>query len=244
MAFTYQLFGSSTSQDYDIIVLVDEIKSIQDNKKTCHFFEQQLQSTYHDKPLNINIAKVENSIITACFKGLPDELNNSLFLTYDYHEQVFSNHIQKLVQRNVEAKILRAIRVIVSHLSRTSYRLAIKHALKSDLKTQLDVLASIDFQKNITFKKGNPVDIYKSIAFQTGQTLALIHQVECFSKKEIIQFMKTQNLDFEPYLRRVSKPYFHDLQMGISNLIQLIIEQFAHLNLYNENTYHKAKSIK
>lgn len=240
MDFTHQIFGSPTSQDYDIIVFVKAIPTIQICKKQCKDSAEQLIVKYGDKPLNVNIAVVTDGIITDCFKGMSDELNNSLFQTYGFHQQAFPNHIRRLMKRNVEPKILRSTRIILSYLSRTPYRTAIKMALKGDLKAKLEVLKTIDFEQNIVFEKGIIVDIYKSIAFQAGQTLALLHGVECFSKQAVIEFMTTQGLDFSPYLQRLSNPNYKDLQQGIFLFITKIELEHEPLFPFNEKNYDSA----
>ena len=71
--YTYQVFGSPTSQDYDIIVFVEDIPSIQECKVLCANFEKPLRLIFEDKPLNVNIAIAQNGVITDCFKGIKDE---------------------------------------------------------------------------------------------------------------------------------------------------------------------------
>ncbi len=234
---TYQVFGSPTSQDYDIIVFVDNIPSIQACKILCTNFEKPLQLIFRDKPLNINIAIAQNGVIIDCFKGIKDELNNSLLHTYAFHEQHFPNHIHHQVERDVTAKILRAFRIITSHLSRTPYRKAIKAALKGDLNDKIEVLQTIDWLTLIAFEKGNPTDIYKSIAFQIGQTLALIHGVECFSKQAILDFMITQHINFEVYLKRQPLMDFTALEKGIEQLCTIVASEFKDILHLNEKLY-------
>lgn len=37
-----------------------------------------------------NFLVLENHVVKDCFKGSPDENNNGLFLTYDFHKQKFT----------------------------------------------------------------------------------------------------------------------------------------------------------
>ena len=60
---------------------------------------------------------------------------------------------------------------------------------------QLDFSVPVDFGKN-----GLPADIYKSIAFQLGQVLALIEGIELYTKEDICSYYPP----LAPALRRES----------------------------------------
>ena len=182
-----QIFGSETSTDYDIMFFVDSIGTIQESHELIEKIDKELSTIYKDKPVNSNICVLKDGIVVDVFKGTIDEVNNAMFLTYDFHEQKFPNQITKLVERDTELKILRTARVLLSFLSRTEHRKEVKRALKSDLIQKLDVLLNIDLSevtdlgsRNVKWK-----DYLKTMTFQLGQTLGLIYGIELYTKKDI-----------------------------------------------------------
>lgn len=173
------IHGSKDSVDTDVVYVVDKLPSLQECKKFCS-----------DKKENRNLCVVKNGVVTECYKGTPDEVNNAVFLTYNLHEQEYPLVITRLVPRDVTAKCMRAVRIILSHLSRSQYRAQVKEALVSDwftrIKTLEDIdLTTIDFStlnKNMTTE-----DILKTIAFQLGQTILLIDGIECYTKGSVAE---------------------------------------------------------
>ena len=182
------IHGSEDSIDTDVVYVVDTLPSLQECKRFCS-----------DKNENRNICVVKNGIVIECYKGTPDEVNNAVFLTYHLHEQEYPLLITRLVQRDVTAKCMRAVRIILSHLSRSQYRPQIKEALVGDwftrIKTLEDIdLTTIDFStlnKNMTRE-----DILKTIAFQIGQTYHLTNGLELYTKNDVAEasFVLTQFL--------------------------------------------------
>jgi len=93
MSEIFQIFGSKSSQDYDVIVFVDKIPQTEDAKNLCKKWNKKLYMTFVNngmkiKTLNTNLAVLENGIIIAVFKGTSDEVNNSCYLTYGFQEQI------------------------------------------------------------------------------------------------------------------------------------------------------------
>lgn len=181
------LFGSADSRDYDILVIVDKLGAIAENKKICLDLEQELTVTYPDKPVNINLASASDGRLTGVFKGTVDEVNNSLLDTYHYHPQKFALPVTERYARDVGWKNLRVLRILLSFLSRSPHRVAVKAALagpstaRHKLLSELDIGAVTDLgQKNITL-----LDFRKMAAFQIGQALALASGVELYTKADI-----------------------------------------------------------
>ena len=182
------IHGSGDSIDTDVVYVVDTLPSLQECKKFCS-----------DKEENRNLCVVKNGVVTECYKGTPDEVNNAVFLTYHLHEQQYPLLITRLVPRDVTAKCMRAVRIILSHLSRSQYRTQVKAALIGDwftrIKTLEDIdLTTIDFStlnKNMTRE-----DILKTIAFQIGQTYHLTNGLELYTKTDVAEasFILTQFL--------------------------------------------------
>ena len=101
--------------------------------------------------------------------------------------------------RDIDEKILRVARFIITFYSRTQLRPQIKSALRGDLKEKLEVLKKIDFVKMVDFpgKKERLEDIYKVLAFQFGQVFSLIdgHEEDSYTKNGIIKnYMELSNL--------------------------------------------------
>lgn len=190
--YKFQLFGSKSSIDYDAMVFIDSIpESVEECKDMCELFDKQITAIFDTdkyplKKVNSNLAVVKNGIITDIHKGMVCECNNSLYLTYNNFQQIHPNQIKRLVDRDVDLKILRCYRILLSFLSRTYYREEVKKALKGTLTQKIDVLLNINFE-GIDFgnRNGEPIDIWKSLAFQVGQTLLLTKGTEVYSKEEI-----------------------------------------------------------
>lgn len=180
----WNLFGSETSIDADIMVVVDKPLSKDDSHKMCNILKTNSQiKDISKKNLNINIAVVKDSTITWVFKGTPDETNNSIFNTYKLHEQKHKCIVGKLVPRDINTKIVRSIRVILTTLTRTELRKECKTALRTNtIDARLKVLELVDFTKLTIDDSSNT---YKTIAFQIGQTIALINGSEIYTKTDV-----------------------------------------------------------
>lgn len=208
----YQLFGSENSVDIDVMFWVEEIpQNVQQAKALSHTLAAQFQQEKKiSEKINANLAKVANGKIVDIFKGIKDESNNALFYTYSLHYQDFPNQITQLLTRNIDAKLLRTARVLLSFLTKTTERNAVKAALKGDFLHKLTFLEEItlcDYETEIALGNTNTiVDFQKTFAFQIGQTLALLEGKELFTKNEIGLYFP----DLQPYLAR---------NQGISNEI-------------------------
>jgi hypothetical protein len=188
----FYIFGSENSQDYDIIVAVDEIpRNIDAAHNICKEWNEKLSKILPDKPLNCNLGVFENGKLVDVFKGTVDELVNVIYYTYDNHKQFYPNPITEPIQRDVDEKILRVARFLITFFSRTNLRTQIKAALRGNLKMKLDVLKNIDYTKMTEFpgKHEKVQDIYKVIAFQFGQVFSLIdgHESDSYTKNGIIK---------------------------------------------------------
>lgn len=219
----FQVFGSGNSTDVDIAVFVKNIPSNKESADWCYAYKCEIQTQYDfHRPLNINIATIENGIISAVYKGTTDELNNALFHTYDLHTQYFLPQITQLVDRNMEVKMLRCARKILSFLSRTSIRKQVKIALRGDFKTKLDLLSIIQLSDFNTFgKKGELIEFKKMAAFQLGQTLALMDEdkAELYTKEAIIERYPRLSL-------HLSRHEAADIEM-----LQQFLQSFVHQSI-------------
>lgn len=172
------IHGSEDSLDKDVYYVFDKIPSFLDCRSFCS----------EDPNENRNIIVVNDGVVTDCFIGTVDEINNGLIDTYNLHEQEYPLIVNKKIPRDITLKEVRAIRGILSILSKTQYRSDIKYALRTGWKERLDCLSKIDFTKIDYDKLGkhmNGEDLLKVIAFQIGQTLGLLEGKELYTKSSV-----------------------------------------------------------
>lgn len=206
MHYLFQIFGSRDSTDRDVVVFLAELPdTIAECKALCkaivpHLTAHLQAANYPILPLNINLARLDQGYVVRVFKGTPDELNNACFRTYHHFPQLYPPQIQGLLPRDLKLKLERASRTILSVLSRTQHRARIKGGLNGDLDQKLEVLAAIDFAGDWEYgpKSMPETEIWKTIAFQIGQSLALFQGEELFSKGEIA----TRFPELAPFLGR------------------------------------------
>lgn len=218
--FTYYLFGSKTSQDYDLLFILKELPdSIIERLNLSKTLSNKVVDFFSDKPINANLAVCEKGQITQVYKGTPDELNNALFTTYNLHVQAYPNPIKKLTQRNKPLKYLRASRMILSFISKTTYRPLVKKGLKGTIEDKIQSLKEIDLSLIDDFgPKTNKKDLQKSIAFQLGQSLALAQGIECYTKEQLSLLYP----DLHPFLNRENQPHKNILESYKKQFIMLL----------------------
>jgi len=183
-------FGSPSSQDADILVIVSDLSNIQNNKSTVKSFEEYIKEAFGiDKELNVNLATLEEGQIKEVFKGTVDEVNNSIIDTYKHHRQHHELVITTRITRDVELKVIRTLRVLLSLISRTDFRKDVKKALKADALEKYKLLEKIDYSQIMDLNKESikEVDYFKTMAFQLGQTIALLNGVELSTKEDIAE---------------------------------------------------------
>lgn len=163
-------FGSADSRDIDVLYTVESLPDPVECKAFCS-----------NAPENRNLAVIRKGIISETYKGLPDETNNAILATWSLHPQEAPNPVLQSVKRIVPLKVVRATRMILAMLTRTKHREAVKAALNSNnIARRHELLATIDFS-GLELS----TDAAKTIAFQLGQTNALIDGVELYTKSEI-----------------------------------------------------------
>lgn len=222
------IYGSEDSTDVDIAYIVDELPSLQECKKFCS----------SDKNENRNLITIDNGIITKCYKGTIDELNNAILDTYNLHKQTTELLINRKVNRDIPLKLIRSIRAMLSHLSRSQYRKEIKLALRSNWTTRLETLDNIRLE-TIDFDNLNnnmsKEDILKIFAFQIGQCRPLIlANKEYYTKSEIMND-STYNSMLKIYLKRMPYANVNDLDYLMHVLIYNIRHYFPYDDI-DDNT--------
>lgn len=209
--------GSGDSIDIDNLYVFQEIPDLQESKTFCD-----------RKTDNRNIAVFENGVVKDCYKGLPDELNNSLFYTYKLHDQVSENPVSRPVKRIVPLKFFRALRVVLSHLTDTPYRNNIRASLRSrDFPERRKVLEEIDFRDLDV----SP-DFLKSMAFQLSQANALARGIELYTKADLAEFFP----ELQPLLYRRQgankAPLNSHRDMFLDTTEKAYVRRFGDLNLF------------
>ncbi|MDI9312227.1 MAG: hypothetical protein QM535_18605 [Limnohabitans sp.] len=216
----YQFFGSLDSQDLDVVFFVDSMpETIQQKLNLSKEYSEILQDEFISKTINANLAVLENGVIKQVYKGTADELNNALYHTYSFHKQDFENQIQRLLPRDIDLKFLRSSRMILSFLSKTKYRASIKDALRNNLHHKIQVLKEIDLATITDFgKTQNAIDIFKSIAFQIGQSVALHNGDEYYTKSQIAESFP----ELRSYLAREINSDLSKLQFWLVKYIKIL----------------------
>jgi hypothetical protein len=183
-------------------------ESIQQRADLSKHYSQMLAEIHgFTRPVNGNLVVAEKGVLTDVFKGTKDELNNALYYTYSLHTQYCESVIEKLVERDVDLKFIRASRSILSYFTRTSIRVAVKDALKGDIDLKYQTLKEMDFI-GILASEVNDLDSRKSIAFQLGQAIGLDDGVELYTKDSI----KALYPVLKPYLEREKTVFLQGLQ--------------------------------
>lgn len=209
--------GSEDSLDIDVYVVIEKpILNIQECKELCE--------TY--KGYNANLITIENGQVSWCYKGTIDECNNSILATYSLHpENTLPCPVTKRMERDVEQKVQRTVRGLLSYLSRTHLRDEVKAALKSsDMNVKRAVLEKVTIWEFPDFgKKGENKDVYKFFAFQLTQTCALLHMgAEIFTKAQASDMYPTAT----PFLyRRIDKPEDSHLLQSYFDFFLVLLEE-------------------
>ena len=209
------IHGSEDSTDLDVLYIVDELPDKAECKRFCSA----------DPSENRNVATVSDGVITSVYKGTVDELNNALLRTYHLHSQTDELLVTRELERCVPLKLVRAVRILLSYMSRTHYRSQVKPALRGTWTDKLNMLDKIDLTTVDfnAFHKGehNRADILKTYAFQIGQVTGLLHnpQIEVYTKSEIVEKIDGQ---LKPYLYREDNADLDFLNDCIRFVVELI----------------------
>jgi len=204
------IHGSEDSIDIDVFYVFDELPDFKFCQEFCS-----------DKEENRNIITIQNGVVDKCFKGTSDEVNNGLYYTYHLHKQEHPLLVERLLERDVLHKDIRAFRGIFSYLSRTKYRQEIKRGLKSDWTTRIKILEQVDWSEVKDFGKiFSKKDILKVYAFQLGQSLGLHEGIELYTKSTISERY--------PELRK----YLYREDVGINDILVYLDKFISKIKSY------------
>lgn len=224
----YITHGSEDSIDKDIYVLCPKPLDHAESLKVVAHFES---IGFNANPIFIEDGKVKWN-----FKGVNDEVQNSIYRTYHLHEQNIANPIIEPTPRLIGLKTLRTIRGILSQCSRTQYRDILKPAIKNpDVKEKISVMSQIKLSEIEDFEKISKIEAGKFFAFQFGQTISLLEEnVDLFTKKEVAE----KYPDLKPFLYRDEQADWKVLDNYLdwfSNLCSVTFQYKDNLSVFQNN---------
>ena len=218
--------GSADSRDNDIYYNFDEMPEFNDCVKFCK----------EDLSENRNIIVIKDGIVTNCFKGTVDEVNNGLFQTYHLHQQEHPLFVTRMVERDILIKYIRVLRCLLSHCSRTQYRSIVKKALNSsNWSEKIEVLEKIEISQITGFgKNGSREDVLKVFAFQLGQIINLEYGIESYTKSDVAKYFPT----LRPFLYRENtrnlEPIIFHIDLFICKLKRIKFVEWNGLIYFSE----------
>ncbi|OUL62344.1 hypothetical protein [Flavobacterium sp. AJR] len=189
--YPYYIYGSDDSTDKDVIIVVtkEEMPKTQEERKNkVLFLSKEYNLNWNATLAVIEDGKISDTIFT---KSWIDSLNNALLETYSFHQQDYPLLITRKHIRNKTLVIYKAVRTVLTMLTRTEYRTQIRPIIKGihNFNLKLDALSKIDFVSLSEFNQKNTsdTDIWKIIAFYVGQNIALIeNDIEIYTKKKLV----------------------------------------------------------
>ncbi|RKR11674.1 hypothetical protein C8C83_3414 [Flavobacterium sp. 90] len=223
--YPYYIYGSDDSTDQDVIIIVPkkDMPETQEDRKNKVFF---LLKEYNLK-WNATLAVIENGkIIDTIFtKSWIDSINNAVLETYSLHQQEYDLLITERQIRNKTLAIYKAVRTVLTMLTRTEYRTQIRPIIKGihDFNLKLEVLGKIDFLSLSEFHQKNTpdTDIWKIIAFYVGQNIALIeNDIEIYTKKNFVSHYN--DLSAFIYRKSITADDKMILQQYVSHWLKLL----------------------
>lgn len=244
MSIIFNIFGSQSSNDWDIMVLVDKLPSTIDECHSEVFKNNAIlekifsENGYAFKKINSNLCVVKDGFVNQVFKGTHEEVNNSIIDTYHLHKQLYPILVEKRVDRNIDLKLLRCFRILLSFLSRGPYRASVKKALSGNLLQKIEVLKNINYSLPIDLGNRNVEldNFYKILAFQLGQTLSLLDGVETYTKESINDYF-SNNLLNALYRRELTNVDLEYLDRLKSKLIEITERDKSYLLSLSENSF-------
>lgn len=238
----YQIYGSASSKDYDVLVYVDKLGSIQENHELIDVVNEELEILFKSlnkpsKKINANLGVLYNGQVVDVFKGYTFEVNNSCYYTYSNHQQEHGNFVATPYEWTIEMahyKIKRCFRFILSFYSRIpELRKDIKAALRGDLIKRIEVLQKIDFTYHTEFPGKNELreDIYKTFAFQFAQTHALCNGIQIYSKEDAIKmYFGLENCILRNEITVKDLDYLNSFKSSLIDIAKREIHNMSHFD--------------
>lgn len=228
----FYIFGSPSSVDFNVMVLVPHIPDVYTAYEWCDEFAENLTDTLQGKNINVNLAVLDEGVITNVFKGISDEVNNSIFYTYSSHQQWHPLNIIKIIPRNFHLKLLRVARIVLSLLVHTEHQIQIKEAFKSDINVKAKILSEINLRtihnwddQNITL-----IDFKKDCAFQFGQVFGLTSDKELYTKEDVI----ANYPHFQEALERMNYSSMDVIETAKDSFLSILISEIPKM-IHDQN---------
>lgn len=231
----YYLFGSQDSRDIDVLI---EHPLATGTKSDVQLI-RTLKNEFPEIELwDINIVKIENRIVIKSIpaKGSVDSVHNSLFYTYDLHDQKYEQPLFNPVERNIPLAVVRSMRNILTRFKDTLqndyYRQNISKILKHEpWYKRIDLLSNLPFGQPFYEDFYEEYKFYKSIMFNTAQTMMLLEGKEIFTKMQIKERF--------PQLANI----FDNYELPDPALVQAILSEFGQKLHAAPITYHEGKVL-
>lgn len=216
--YPYYQYGSKNSTDIDVIIVLPKVEM----PKTQEARKVKLKQLLLNFNLSWNaiFVVIEHGVLvdTIYTKSWIDSLNNAFYYTHKYHKQLFEIPVKRTLKRNKTLAIYKAVRTVLTMLTRTHLRTKIKPILKGihPFDEKLNVLKTIDFTRLDTFNQKNTEDedIWKIIAFYIVQNELLVTQnIEVYTKDEVIEaFPLISNCILRKEISRDDKKHLTELK--------------------------------
>ncbi|MDJ1502320.1 hypothetical protein [Xanthocytophaga agilis] len=220
----YYFFGSANSLDKDVLLECEHIPDKQTSQEWINAYRQ-----HHHVSWNINLITIQDGVIvnTIPSKSTIDGLNNALFDTYRLHIQAYPLPVTHKVKRHLLLNIYRCIRTVLTFCTRTQYRSVIRPTLNGihPFFHKLDSLELLDFTTLTSFdaKYTNDIDIWKTIPFYIGQTLALLDGVEIYTKDALVDsFPQFTNFIYRQPLTSEDIAYLQQTKKQLATILRTL----------------------
>lgn len=186
--FSYNIFGSTNSQEYDILFHVPEIPH---NKEMCKLVCLAIGEMIelNDKVKRVTLCTIKDGIIIKTSEGLADEYNNNLYYTYSLHRQYAECLVDRPVVRAIHAKLEKVIGDILNILEKTQYRQKILPIDMDNFEEKYNLFKELDLD-NVSFGF-NQLDgedyedsyaLFKqAAAFEMIQIIGLYENIEIYT---------------------------------------------------------------
>ncbi|QPH40094.1 hypothetical protein [Pedobacter endophyticus] len=225
IGYPYYFFGSPDSVDIDVMIDHPEASSKEGDSMIAHALKLKFPEIGQ---WNINIIKIRDGIVAESIpnKGPADGVNNSLYHTYRHHEQPFAFPIDRLVLRNRPLAVVKCVNASIlwfkNNERHQEYQERLRPALMSGKwSDSIGLLSELDFETPFTNNAVTNGNIYKSLAFNIGQTLALFDGVELYTKGELANYYP----ELKPLLMRQGINPHAILNGKLSELHRLISQE-------------------
>lgn len=202
-------FGSTSSRDIDLFVVLDELPSTKLVKSISAYLTLwvegmvEVRGLDYDK-VDIQFIMLDNGVVSWSSLGNEPEVNNAIYYTYSNH--LLNNNsvtgtlrecpVKEPVPLEMGIKLIKCVRSLITFLSRTKYREELLPLLYGDsmierCRVLYDFMEGNDglLSEVGTLNKPNlpDEDIYKSIAFSFIQLNQIIdNEPVTYTKEDII----------------------------------------------------------